>query len=42
MIPELPIAMLAAARLGVIFTVVFSGFTAQAWLIGSMMRRLSL
>ncbi len=30
MIPELPIAMLAAARLGVIFTVVFSGFTAQA------------
>lgn len=30
MIPELPIAMLAAARIGVIFTVVFSGFTAQA------------
>ena len=30
MIPELPIAMLAVARLGVIFTVVFSGFTAQA------------
>jgi acetyl-CoA synthetase len=30
MIPELPIAMLAAARLGVTFTVVFSGFTAQA------------
>ncbi|BDR91637.1 acetate--CoA ligase [Vulcanisaeta souniana] len=30
MIPELPITMLAAARLGVIFTVVFSGFTAQA------------
>jgi len=30
MIPELPIAMLAAARLGITFTVVFSGFTAQA------------
>ena len=30
MVPELPIVMLAAARLGVIFTVVFSGFSAQA------------
>jgi len=30
MIPELPIAMLAAARLGVIFTVIFSGFSAKA------------
>ncbi|BCS93805.1 acetate--CoA ligase [Metallosphaera javensis (ex Sakai et al. 2022)] len=30
MIPELPIFMLAAARLGVAFTVVFSGFSAQA------------
>ncbi|BBD73825.1 acetyl-coenzyme A synthetase [Sulfodiicoccus acidiphilus] len=29
MIPELPIFMLAAARLGVIFTVIFSGFTAE-------------
>lgn len=29
MIPELPIFMLAAARLGVIFTVVFAGFTAE-------------
>jgi len=29
MIPELPIVMLAAARLGVIFTVIFSGFTAE-------------
>jgi acetyl-CoA synthetase len=29
MIPELPIFMLAAARLGVIFTVVFDGFTAE-------------
>ncbi|MEM3347713.1 MAG: acetate--CoA ligase [Metallosphaera sp.] len=30
MIPELPIFMLAAARLGLIFSVVFSGFSAQA------------
>ncbi len=30
MIPELPIVMLAAARLGVIFSVVFSGFSASA------------
>jgi len=30
MIPELPIFMLAAARLGIIFSVVFSGFSAQA------------
>jgi len=30
MIPELPVAMLAAARLGVIFTVIFSGFSAKA------------
>jgi acetyl-CoA synthetase len=30
MIPELPIFMLALARLGVIFTVVFSGFSADA------------
>ncbi|ABW01104.1 acetate--CoA ligase [Caldivirga maquilingensis] len=30
MIPELPILMLALARLGVIFSVVFSGFSAQA------------
>ncbi len=30
MIPELPIFMLAAARLGVTFTVVFSGFSARA------------
>lgn len=29
MIPELPIFMLAAARLGIIFTVVFAGFTAE-------------
>ncbi|BCU66807.1 acetyl-coenzyme A synthetase [Sulfolobales archaeon HS-7] len=30
MIPELPIFMLAAARIGVVFTVVFSGFSSQA------------
>ncbi|MCS7145417.1 MAG: acetate--CoA ligase [Nitrososphaerota archaeon] len=30
MIPELPILMLAAARIGVIFTQVFSGFSAEA------------
>ncbi len=30
MIPELPIFMLAAARLGVTFTVVFSGFSSKA------------
>ncbi len=30
MIPELPIVMLAAARLGVVFSVVFSGFSADA------------
>lgn len=30
MIPELPIFMLAAARIGVVFTVVFSGFSADA------------
>ena len=30
MIPELPISMLACARLGAPFTVVFSGFSAQA------------
>jgi len=30
MVPELPIAMLAAARLGIIFTVIFSGFSAKA------------
>ncbi|MFP3045729.1 MAG: acetate--CoA ligase [Thermocladium sp.] len=30
MIPELPIVVLAAARLGVIFSVVFSGFSATA------------
>ena len=30
MIPELPIFMLAAARLGITFTVVFSGFSARA------------
>jgi len=30
MIPELPIYMLAAARLGVVFSVVFSGFSADA------------
>ena len=30
MIPELPIAMLAAARIGVIFSVVFSGFGSEA------------
>ncbi|MEM4227390.1 MAG: AMP-binding protein, partial [Candidatus Caldarchaeum sp.] len=29
MIPELPITMLALARIGVIFTVVFSGFSAE-------------
>jgi acetyl-CoA synthetase len=29
MIPELPIFMLAAARIGIIFTVVFAGFTAE-------------
>ncbi|MEM0441241.1 MAG: acetate--CoA ligase [Candidatus Caldarchaeum sp.] len=29
MIPELPISMLALSRLGVIFTVVFSGFSAE-------------
>ncbi|MEM4311649.1 MAG: acetate--CoA ligase [Nitrososphaerales archaeon] len=29
MIPELPIFMLAASRLGIIFTVIFSGFTAE-------------
>jgi acetyl-CoA synthetase len=29
MIPELPIFMLAAARLGIIFTAVFAGFTAE-------------
>ncbi len=29
MIPELPLFMLAAARLGIIFTVIFSGFTAE-------------
>ena len=30
MIPELPIAMLASARVGAIHTVVFSGFSSQA------------
>lgn len=30
MIPELPIVMLALARIGVIFTVVFSGFSGSA------------
>ena len=30
MIPELPIVMLACARIGAVFTAVFSGFTAQA------------
>jgi acetyl-CoA synthetase len=30
MIPELPIIMLAAARLGITFTVIFSGFSAEA------------
>lgn len=30
MIPELPIVMLAAARLGVVFSAVFSGFSADA------------
>lgn len=30
MIPELPVAMLACARIGAIHTVVFSGFSAQA------------
>lgn len=30
MIPELPIVMLAAARLGITFTVIFSGFSAEA------------
>ncbi len=30
MIPELPVLMLAAARIGVIFTQVFSGFSAEA------------
>jgi len=30
MIPELPIFMLAVARLGVIFTVVFAGFTTES------------
>ncbi|AWR96869.1 acetate--CoA ligase [Acidianus sulfidivorans JP7] len=30
MIPELPIFMLAAARLGIVFTVVFSGFSSDA------------
>jgi acetyl-CoA synthetase len=30
MIPELPIAMLALARLGITFTTVFSGFSAEA------------
>ncbi|MEM1851988.1 MAG: AMP-binding protein, partial [Acidilobaceae archaeon] len=30
MIPELPIYMLAAARLGLIFTVVFAGFAAES------------
>lgn len=30
MIPELPIFMLASARIGAVFTVVFSGFSAQA------------
>ena len=30
MVPELPIAMLACARIGAIHSVVFSGFSAQA------------
>ncbi len=30
MIPELPIAMLACARLGIIHSVVFGGFSAEA------------
>ncbi|MEM0444516.1 MAG: acetate--CoA ligase [Nitrososphaerota archaeon] len=30
MVPELPVLMLAAARIGVIFTQVFSGFSAEA------------
>src|SRR5207245_7094119 len=30
MVPELPIAMLACARIGAIHTVVFSGFSSQA------------
>jgi len=38
MIPELPIAMLALARLGIPFTVVFSGFSATA--LSERMRRL--
>jgi acetyl-CoA synthetase len=31
MIPELPIAMLACAKLGIIHSVVFSGFSAKAY-----------
>jgi len=30
MIPELPISMLASARLGALHSVIFAGFTAQA------------
>ena len=30
MVPELPVAMLACARLGAPFTVVFGGFSAEA------------
>jgi len=30
MIPELPIFMLACARIGAIHTIIFSGFSAQA------------
>jgi len=36
MIPELPIAMLACARIGAIHSVVFGGFSAEAFGIGSM------
>ena len=45
MIPELPIFMLAAARLGVIFTVVFAGFTTESlalqgfWVVMSAVSR---
>ena len=34
MIPELPITMLACARLGAIHSQVFSGFSAEAWPTG--------
>ena len=42
MCPELPIAMLACARIGAPHTVVFGGFSANAWSTASTMRRPSL